>query len=95
VACSSPVYQTHPYQWNTIGKEISHIENAVMDDAGLFSAKYAPQNIGSGRKAVSELTCGARFSSVLADLAVWPFSANRLPSLPSRPCATQHLAPVP
>jgi predicted Zn-dependent peptidase len=38
-------YQTHPYQWNTIGKEISHIENAVMDDVrGFFQKHYAPQN---------------------------------------------------
>ena len=34
-------YHTHPYQWNTIGKEISHIENAVMDDVrGFFHASH-------------------------------------------------------
>lgn len=38
-------YQHHPYQWATIGKEISHIENAVMDDVRAFFRKhYAPQN---------------------------------------------------
>ncbi|MBC6606033.1 insulinase family protein [Hymenobacter sp. BT188] len=38
-------YQHHPYNWSTIGKEISHIENAVMDDVRHFFAKhYAPQN---------------------------------------------------
>ncbi|WP_201985881.1 M16 family metallopeptidase [Hymenobacter rubidus] len=38
-------YHTHPYQWNTIGKEIAHIENAVMDDVrGFFRKHYAPQN---------------------------------------------------
>lgn len=38
-------YQQHPYQWATIGKEISHIENAVMDDVRAFFKKhYAPQN---------------------------------------------------
>lgn len=38
-------YQHHPYNWSTIGKEISHIENAVMDDVRNFFAKhYAPQN---------------------------------------------------
>ena len=38
-------YHTHPYQWNTIGKEIAHIENAVMDDVrGFFKKHYAPQN---------------------------------------------------
>ncbi len=29
-------YKTHPYQWATIGKEISHIENATMDDVKDF-----------------------------------------------------------
>ena len=38
-------YQHHPYQWNTIGKEIAHIENAVMADVrGFFQKHYAPQN---------------------------------------------------
>ena len=38
-------YQQHPYQWNTIGKEVAHIENAVMDDVRAFFQKhYAPQN---------------------------------------------------
>ncbi|TGE27485.1 M16 family metallopeptidase [Hymenobacter metallicola] len=38
-------YQVHPYQWPTIGKEVSHIENAVMDDVRAFFAKhYSPSN---------------------------------------------------
>ena len=38
-------YQQHPYQWNTIGKEVAHIENAVMADVRAFFQKhYAPQN---------------------------------------------------
>lgn len=38
-------YKTHPYQWATIGKEISHIENATMDDVkNFFNAHYAPNN---------------------------------------------------
>jgi zinc protease len=38
-------YQTHPYQWNTIGKEISHIEDAEMADVrAFFRRHYAPQN---------------------------------------------------
>jgi predicted Zn-dependent peptidase len=38
-------YNTHPYQWNTIGKEISHIEEAEMADVRAFFRKhYAPQN---------------------------------------------------
>jgi zinc protease len=38
-------YQEHPYKWATIGKEISHIENAVMDDVRAFFKKhYSPAN---------------------------------------------------
>jgi predicted Zn-dependent peptidase len=38
-------YMVHPYQWATIGKEISHIENATMDDVKAFFYKhYSPQN---------------------------------------------------
>ncbi|AKQ47270.1 peptidase M16 [Rufibacter radiotolerans] len=38
-------YQNHPYKWATIGKEISHIENAVMDDVRAFFKKhYSPAN---------------------------------------------------
>lgn len=33
-------YQTHPYQWATIGKDISHIENATMDTVKAFFYKY-------------------------------------------------------
>ncbi len=39
------VYKVHPYQWATIGKEISHIENATMDDVKAFYKKwYNPGN---------------------------------------------------
>ncbi len=38
-------YQNHPYQWATIGKDISHIENATMDDVKSFFHKfYNPVN---------------------------------------------------
>ena len=33
-------YKNHPYQWPTIGKEISHIENATMEDVKTFYKKY-------------------------------------------------------
>ena len=39
------VYQIHPYQWATIGKEISHIENATMEDVrDFFFHHYIPNN---------------------------------------------------
>ncbi len=37
-------YQKHPYRWNTIGKDISHIENATMEDVKAFYAKYYNPN---------------------------------------------------
>jgi len=38
-------YKNHPYQWATIGKEISHIEQASMEDVKAFFYKfYRPNN---------------------------------------------------
>ena len=39
------VYQKHPYRWMTIGKELSHIENAQLQDVKDFFFKhYRPNN---------------------------------------------------
>lgn len=38
-------YTHHPYQWATIGKEISHIENATLEDVkNFFFTHYIPNN---------------------------------------------------
>ena len=38
-------YKTHPYQWPTIGKELSHISDATMDQVrDFFYTHYAPNN---------------------------------------------------
>lgn len=38
-------YQTHPYRWPTIGKELSHIANATLDEVKSFFFRfYAPNN---------------------------------------------------
>lgn len=38
-------YQVHPYKWATIGKEISHIEDATMEEVkGFFQKHYNPSN---------------------------------------------------
>lgn len=38
-------YKKHPYRWATIGREISHIEEATMDDVKSFFTKfYHPAN---------------------------------------------------
>lgn len=37
-------YKTHPYKWSTIGKEISHIQDAKMTDVKAFYKKYYNPN---------------------------------------------------
>jgi len=38
-------YTTHPYKWMTIGKELSHIENATLDEVkSFFYEHYRPNN---------------------------------------------------
>lgn len=38
-------YKTHPYRWTTIGKEISHIENATLEAIiDFYNNFYAPNN---------------------------------------------------
>lgn len=38
-------YKVHPYQWDTIGKEISHIEDAKIQDVkNFFQRFYCPNN---------------------------------------------------
>ncbi|WP_207420482.1 M16 family metallopeptidase [Desertivirga brevis] len=38
-------YKEHPYRWATIGKELSHIEDATIEDVrGFFARHYNPSN---------------------------------------------------
>ncbi len=38
-------YKVHPYQWPTIGKDLSHIANATLDEVeSFFYRYYAPNN---------------------------------------------------
>jgi len=52
-------YEKHPYQWPTIGKEISHIENATMEDVkDFFFTHYRPNNaylVVAGNVATEEI----------------------------------------
>lgn len=42
---SSLAYTTHPYRWPTIGKELSHIESATLDEVRqFFHTYYRPNN---------------------------------------------------
>lgn len=59
-------YQVHPYRWATIGKEISHIENAVMDDVRAFYSRfYHPGN------AILSIVSGLENDKVLKMAEKW------------------------
>ncbi len=53
------VYKVHPYLWDTIGKEISHIAEAKMEDVRAFFKKfYCPNNavmVVSGNVSLDEV----------------------------------------
>ncbi len=59
-------YKVHPYQWPTIGREISHIEKATMQQVkDFFFAHYAPDN------AVLVVTGNVGFDQVLKLAERW------------------------
>ena len=60
------VYQAHPYQWPTIGKEPSHIENATLDEVkDFFFRFYAPNN------AILAVTGNISFEDTVALAEKW------------------------
>ena len=59
-------YQTHPYQWPTIGKEPAHIENATLDEVkDFFFRFYAPNN------AILSVTGNISFEDTVALAEKW------------------------
>lgn len=59
-------YKVHPYQWPTIGREISHIEKATMQQVkDFFFSHYAPDN------AVLVVTGDVRFDEVVKLAERW------------------------
>ncbi|MDJ0366224.1 pitrilysin family protein [Hymenobacter sp. H14-R3] len=81
-------YQNHPYQWNTIGKEISHIEEAEMADVrAFFRQHYAPQN------AILVVAGAVAFEEVkrLAEKWFGPIAGGERPlrQLPQEPAQTE------
>ena len=77
-------YQVHPYKWATIGKEISHIENATMDDVkDFFFRYYIPSNailVVAGNVTVDQV-------KQLAEKWFGPIPSGKKPvrSLPAEP----------
>ena len=81
-------YKVHPYQWPTIGKEISHIANATLEEVKAFFFKYyAPDN------AILAVTGHITFEETVTLAEKWfgPIpSRNVAPrSLPAEPRQTE------
>lgn len=81
-------YQQHPYRWATIGKDISHIENATLDDVKQFFFQYyLPNNailVVAGNVTVEEVKqlCDKWFAPIPAGK---PYVRN----LPKEPFQTE------
>lgn len=77
-------YKVHPYQWPTIGKELSHIANATLDEVkDFFFRFYAPNN------AVLAVTGNIAFDEAVCLAEKWfgPIPRREVParSLPQEP----------
>ncbi|AUD04768.1 M16 family metallopeptidase [Spirosoma pollinicola] len=79
-------YQQHPYRWATIGKDISHIENATLDDVKSFFFKYyLPNNailVVAGNVTVEQVKqlCAKWFAPIQAGI---PY-VRQLPTEPKQ-----------
>lgn len=81
-------YKVHPYQWPTIGKEISHIANATPEEVKAFFFKYyAPDN------AILSVTGHITFQQTVALAEKWfgPIPRRHVPprALPKEPPQTE------
>lgn len=81
-------YKAHPYQWPTIGKELSHIANATLDEVkDFFFRFYAPNN------AVLAVTGNISFEEAVKLTEKWFSSIPRrsvpLRQLPQEPVQTE------
>ncbi len=81
-------YQQHPYRWATIGKDISHIENATLDDVkSFFFTYYLPNNailVVAGNVTVEQVKqlCAKWFAPI-------PAGAPYVRQLPAEPVQTE------
>ena len=81
-------YKEHPYQWPTIGKELSHIANATLDEVkDFFFRFYAPNN------AVLAVTGNISFEEAVAFTEKWFGTIPRrdvpIRRLPQEPVQTE------
>jgi len=93
------IYKKHPYRWPTIGKEISHIENASMEDVkDFFYRYYLPDNavlVVAGPVTVSEVERLSR--KWFGEIPAGKISPKNLPKEPVQEEARRlvHQAKVP
>ena len=81
-------FSTHPYRWPTIGKEISHIANATLDEVkDFFFRYYAPNNC------ILSITGNISFKESVRLTEKWfgPIPRREVPqrSLPAEPKQTE------
>ena len=81
-------YQVHPYRWPVIGKEVSHIADATLDEVKqFFFAHYAPNN------AILSISGSLPFDDALALCEKWfgpiPRRAVAPRRLPQEPVQTR------
>ena len=81
-------YQQHPYRWATIGKDISHIEEATLDDVrAFFFTYYLPNNailVVAGNVTTEQVKqlCAKWFSPI-------PAGESYVRQLPTEPVQTE------
>lgn len=81
-------YRVHPYQWPTIGKDLSHIANATLDEVkDFFFRFYAPNN------AILSVTGNISFEDAVTLTEKWfgPIPRREVPqrNLPQEPEQTE------
>lgn len=81
-------YKVHPYQWDTIGKDISHIADAKMDDVkNFFYRYYRPNN------AILVLAGNISLEEVKKNSMKWfaPIQQGKIPErkLPAEPLQSE------
>ena len=81
-------YKVHPYKWDTIGKEISHIENAKIEDVkNFFKRFYTPDN------AIVVVAGNVQLENVKRLSEKWfatiPKGSNAKRNLPKEPVQTE------
>lgn len=81
-------YRSHPYQWPTIGKELSHIANATLEEVKAFFFRfYAPNN------AILAVTGNISFEEAVTLTEKWfgPIPHREVPqrNLPQEPEQTE------